>query len=57
MIECTYQFSYDYIIVVTHRPDILKKMDKIIILSEGKVVRVGTYDELSQENLLSKYLD
>ena len=53
----TNQFSYDYIIVVTHRPDILKKMDKIIILSEGKVVRVGTYDELSQENLLSKYLD
>lgn len=53
----TNQFSYDYIIVVTHRPAILKKMDKIIILSEGKVVRVGTYDELSQENLLSKYLD
>lgn len=53
----TSQLSYDCIIVVTHRPDILKKMDKIIILSEGNVVRVGTYDELSRENLLSKYLD
>jgi ABC-type multidrug transport system fused ATPase/permease subunit len=37
---------YDFTIIITHRPEVLKKLDKIIYLDKGKVVDIGTFDEL-----------
>ena len=42
--------SIDYIIMVAHRLASLKNVDKIIMLSEGKVEATGTYDELAENN-------
>jgi ATP-binding cassette subfamily B protein len=39
-------------IIITHRPEVLKRLDKIIYLNGGKVLGIGTFDELytSQES-------
>ena len=42
--------SINYIIMVAHRLASLKNVDKIIMLSEGKVEATGTYDELAENN-------
>lgn len=34
------------IIVITHRPDVLEKVDKIILVDEGEIKNIGTYFEL-----------
>jgi len=38
--------KYGMTIIITHRPEILKIIDKIIYLENGKVVKIGTFDEL-----------
>lgn len=38
--------SYKFIFVVSHRPEILKYMDKIIVLNNGEIEAIGNYDEL-----------
>ena len=34
------------VIAVIHRMDIVKNFDKIAVLNEGKIVELGTYDDL-----------
>ncbi|OME70743.1 hypothetical protein BSK65_12600 [Paenibacillus odorifer] len=43
---------YMMTIIITHRPEVLKRLDKIIYLNGGKVLGIGTFDELytSQES-------
>lgn len=41
--------QYDIIIMITHRPEILKKINKIIYLDKGKVIAVGNYDSLYRD--------
>ena len=38
------------IIVVTHRKEILKEVDQIIVLDNGKIADKGTYDELIERD-------
>ncbi|MBN2534949.1 MAG: ABC transporter ATP-binding protein [Spirochaetales bacterium] len=38
-------------IVITHKPLVLKKMDKIIVLGKGKVEDTGNHEELLARNL------
>jgi len=42
--------NYDIMLIVTHRPEILQILNKIIYLENGKVAGVGTYDELMQSS-------
>ncbi|WP_055108609.1 ABC transporter ATP-binding protein [Paenibacillus ihumii] len=37
---------YIFTIIITHRPEVLKKLDRIIYLGKGRVMGVGTFDEL-----------
>ena len=41
---------YDMVIVVTHRTDILKKLDKIFVVEGGRISDFGTYRELCSRN-------
>lgn len=41
--KCT---NYDYVFVITHRPEILKAMDKIVVIEKGDVIQVGKYEEI-----------
>ena len=43
-------FDYDSIILITHRLEILQKMDKIIHLEDGKIEGIGSYDELHSKS-------
>lgn len=43
------------IIIVTHKKDVMKIADKIIILNKGRIVGQGTHDELIKNN--SYYID
>ena len=38
------------VIVITHKKDILNKVDQIVVLKEGVVIDNGTYDELVGKN-------
>ena len=40
------------IVTVTHRlnPEILRRYDKILVLSQGRIVETGSYDELIEAN-------
>ncbi len=38
------------VIVITHRKEILSKVDQIVVLKEGVVDGIGTYDELIGKN-------
>ncbi|RRJ67113.1 ABC transporter ATP-binding protein [Paenibacillus oralis] len=37
---------YIFTIIITHRPEVLKKLDRIIYLDKGRVMGTGTFDEL-----------
>lgn len=49
--------KYDVIIIVTHRPDILSCVDKIIVLDNGTITAVGSYEELCYQEDFKKYLN
>lgn len=38
------------IIIVTHKKDVMKIADKIVVLNKGKIVGQGTHDELMKNN-------
>lgn len=38
--------DYNIIIVITHRPDILRYMDKIILLEDGQISSYGSWDKM-----------
>lgn len=38
------------VIVITHKKEILNKVDQIVVLKEGVVIDNGTYDELVGKN-------
>lgn len=42
--------QYEIIIVISHRVDILKTMDRIFVLDGGKIVDIGTFEELEKRN-------
>lgn len=46
-------YSDKMVILVTQRVGTIKDSDKIIVIDEGKVESIGTYDELSK---IVKYL-
>ncbi len=37
-------------IVITHKKEILSKVDQIVVLKEGVIDDIGTYDELVGKN-------
>lgn len=39
------------VIIITHKQEILKEADQIIMLKDGAVVGSGVYDDLSKDNL------
>jgi len=39
-------FSNHTKIFITHRPYVLHKLDKIVVMDKGRVVDVGKHDEL-----------
>lgn len=43
-------FSGKTILMITHRPDLIKRMDKLIYINEGRVVDIGKHDELILRN-------
>lgn len=44
--------EYPFIITVTHRPDILKIVDKILVLDKGHMAGFGSYKQLYGKNKL-----
>lgn len=38
------------LLVITHKPLMLEKMDKIIVMEQGKIVAQGTHNELTSNN-------
>lgn len=44
------------IIMITHKPELMKKADRIIVLNEGKIVGDGTHKELLKNNEHYKWL-
>lgn len=44
--------NYDIEIIISHRPDILKCMDKIILIQNGNCIAEGKYDDLFKEHKL-----
>jgi len=36
--------------MITHKPDLMKRADRIIVLHEGKIVGDGTHKELIKNN-------
>lgn len=47
IIQSTY---YEMIIIISHRVDILRKVDKIFIIENGTVADIGTFDKLINSN-------
>lgn len=43
------------IIIITHKKDVMKIADKIVVLSKGNIVGAGTHDELMKNN--NYYID
>lgn len=50
------KISYPYIFVVTHRTEILKQMDKIVMLEQGHIIWTGNYASLIKQEELLKVL-
>ena len=48
--------SYDIIIIVTHKPQILRKMNRIILMEKGEIIAIGKYDELINNVLFQNYI-
>ena len=50
--------SKDYndktIIIITHKPEILKKMNKIVVMDHGKIADIGKYKELYGRNMFCR---
>ncbi|AWB43445.1 hypothetical protein DCC85_03875 [Paenibacillus sp. CAA11] len=44
--HCT---AFDFMILITHRVNVLQKVDRIVLLDEGRIVSVGSFQELYQE--------
>ncbi len=44
--------NYGFILIITHRPDILKAVDRILVLDDGNVVGFGSFEELYGKNSL-----
>lgn len=44
------------VIVITHRREILGKVDQIVVLKEGVVADIGTYEELIDKNNDLKFM-
>lgn len=44
--------SYDFTFIVSHRPEILKHMDKIVVLDKGEIKCVASYDYVVKNGLL-----
>lgn len=44
------------VIVITHRREILSKVDQIVVLKEGVVADIGTYEELIDKNNDLKFM-
>lgn len=42
--------QYQMIIVISHRINILKQMDKIFVLEKGSIIAEGTFDDLIKNN-------
>ena len=40
--------NYDMSIVISHRPEVLKEMDKIVLIENGKVIDIGNYEYLQK---------
>ena len=43
-------------IIITHRITTAKEADKIIVIEDGKIAKIGTHDELSKVDGLYKAL-
>ncbi|MEG1513356.1 MAG: ABC transporter ATP-binding protein [Clostridia bacterium] len=41
--------NYDILIMVTHRPDILSSLDKVIIIEDGHVISIGSYESQKKQ--------
>ncbi|MNP68289.1 Heterocyst differentiation ATP-binding protein HepA [compost metagenome] len=44
--NCT---AFEFMILITHRVNILQKMDRIVLLEEGRIISAGSFQKLYQE--------
>jgi len=44
--NCT---AFDFMILITHRVNVLQKVDRIVLLEEGRIISVGSFEEMYQQ--------
>jgi len=44
------QSSFKTLILITHKPRLLKRVDKIIVMNNRSIESIGTFDELMKKN-------
>ena len=44
------QSAFETVILITHKPSLLKRVDKIIVMNNRVIESIGTFEELLAEN-------
>lgn len=52
----SFAYTNKTIIVISHKPDILKKVDRIVIIDDGYIADVGKHEELYERSALYREL-
>lgn len=43
-------YKDETVIIITHRPDVLEKVDKVVIVNNGEIEDIGTHNDLYERN-------
>ncbi len=50
------ELKEEIVLIISHKPKILKYVDKILVLENGVIQDIGNYDELYKKGVLLQYV-